>query len=239
MTAQETQLIGKGLYAIAEAARILRVPTPKLRHWAEGYSFRHRDRACFSPPVIHAELPVADGERVLTFLDLMELYFVAKFRGENMSMQYIRAAAAEGIKRFQTDHPFAVRRFFTDGYRIFAELDSQKTGSELPTEELTKRQLVFNRIVKRFSKKLDLRMDEVVRYWPLGRRGRVVIDPARSFGKPIDNETGIRTFTLYQASLCGDTFEAIARWYDVPKEAVQCAAKYERSLDRQPKVLFR
>ena len=75
--------LARGYYTAAEAARLLRVPTNKVTRWAAGYEFKGRSgRFQESPPVIHREFRSRTGEVELTFLDVIELLFVKKFREE-------------------------------------------------------------------------------------------------------------------------------------------------------------
>lgn len=235
MNARSNSLVGVGLYSIPEAARLLRIPSRKLRRWADGYTFRVGESERFSGPVLQSRLRSANDVEFLTFLDLMELKFVGMFRQEGVSMKVIRDAAAVGAKLFETDHPFAVKRFDTDGRRIFATLDK---GEARPTrisdsrlvQELHISQYVFGRMVRPFFRKLDSGDKEILRYWPLGKNKRVVLDPQRAFGKPIDAETGVPTFVLYQASQSGEPRHRIAAWYNVPLAAVSRAVEYETSI---------
>jgi uncharacterized protein (DUF433 family) len=166
----------------------------------------------------------------MTFLELVELLFVRLFREQGVSMQTIRAAAAVAASRFKTPYPFAVKRFDTDGKRIFATLITEPVDREI-IEELPKGQLVFEEFVRPLFRRIDYRgKAEALRYWPLGHEGRVVIDPAREFGKPIDAETGVPTYALFRSVAAGDSRETVANWYRVPVQAVESAVKYERLL---------
>jgi uncharacterized protein (DUF433 family) len=91
---------------------------------------------------------------------------------------------------------------------------------------------VFQEIVEPFLRDLDYEGEEARSYWPCGRGGRIVIDRAREFGKPIDNETGIPTHVLYEAHVAGDNIDEVVRWYQVPIEAVLAAVAYEKRLRR-------
>jgi uncharacterized protein (DUF433 family) len=172
-------------------------------------------------------------ERLLTFLDLMELHFVRMFRQYGVSMAVIRAAAAEGARLFGTDHPFAVQRFCTDGTRVFAILErhppSGVSASKL-MEELHACQLVFAHMVEPFLKGVDIAHEEIARYWPLGKGRPVVLDPRRGLGKPIDCTSGVRTCALYEAFLGTANEEEVAGWYGVSREAVRSAIEFERAL---------
>jgi len=228
-------LLGVGLYSIPEAARLIGVRSDKLRRWAEGYTFPGRRTEGHSEPVIVAQLKSPGDLSVLTFNDLIELHFVSMFRAQGVSMPVIRAAADNARKLFQTTHPFAVERFDTDGKRIFATLtEAARRPSGIPQgrwmSELDKGQIVFERMVRPFLKKLDWDRREARRYWPLGKDRRVVLDPSRAFGHPIDAETGVPTFALYQAFQGQQDEEAVADWYRIDVAAVRDAIEYEQSL---------
>jgi len=98
--------IGLGLYPLPLAARIICEPLPKVRRWARE-----------SSSVVTRSLP--EQENTLTFLELMELKFIAMFRNEGVSLQVIKRASKLASRQFDTKYPFAVRRFDTDGKTIF------------------------------------------------------------------------------------------------------------------------
>jgi uncharacterized protein (DUF433 family) len=144
----------------------------------------------------------------------------------------IRKASKEAAKKFNSDYPFTIKRFDTDGTHIFATLKGKETNKEL-VEELRHGQLVFNKLVKPFFRKIEFRGGEAAeRFWPMDKSGRVVLDPLRRFGQPIDFETGISTHTLFEAANAGDGQDVgvVARWFNVPREAVQAAIRFERAL---------
>lgn len=216
-----TQYVGCGLYSFAEASRLLGVRPRVLRYWiGEGKNVE---------PIVKRQLV---NDHLLTFAELMELHFVKLFRSADVSFQAIRTAAAAASKKFHVDYPFTVKRFDTDGRNIFATLRSTETDREL-VEELRHGQLVFTTIVKPFFKKLEYReAADVERFWPLEKSGRVVLDPDRRFGKPIDSETAVPTSAIYDAVTAGggQDVRSVARWFDIPLEAVQAAVRFERSL---------
>jgi len=210
--------LGVGLYSFANTARILRVHVNTLRRWA-------RDPV-LCPRYFNPE------EQTLSFKELMELHFIKMFRDAGVSLQAISKAARAAAAKFGTDYPFAVKRFDTDGRTVFATLIRGENDTIL-VEDLQKGQLVFDQIVRPFFKKLEYDgSKEIARYWPMMRKGRVVLDPARKFGQPIDFHTGVPTRALYEATVAGDgqDYKTVARWFDVPAQAVSAAVKYEKML---------
>src|SRR5437660_1399451 len=123
--------LGIGLYTIPEAARLLGLRTGKLRRWADEYSFRSRGRDGFSGPLFERDQPELVKHKILTFAALIELQMIRLFREEGVSMPTIRAAANRGAELYRTNHPFAAKRFHTDGKRIFAEAEHALGGEPL------------------------------------------------------------------------------------------------------------
>ncbi|MCW3094832.1 MAG: hypothetical protein JWL77_450, partial [Chthonomonadaceae bacterium] len=140
-------LLGIGLYTLSEAARILQVSPQKLRRWAEGYPFVSNGERRTTEPIIRRDLHALDGEPVLTFHDLLELYMIKLFRDAGVSLQTIRAATEQAATLYHTNHPFAIKRFETDGKRIFATLQEQGVeGIAAPTllQDLNLSQMVMD-----------------------------------------------------------------------------------------------
>jgi len=171
-------------------------------------------------------------EHAITFVELMELHFIKLFRGEGVSMQTIRRASAAATAKFSTSYPFSVKRFDTDGRTIFATMMKDESDTVL-VEDLKSCQYVFDQIVKPFFRKLEFRgTQDVVRFWPMEKKGRVVLDPERKFGKPIDAASGVPTKAIYDAVFAGggQSPRDVARWLDIPIQAVEAAVAFENSL---------
>ena len=210
--------LGLGFYTIAQAARLIGAHHSKIRRWVGEYK-----------PLIKRRPASDEG---LTFLELMELQFINMFRSEGVTMPTIRKAAEVASKRFNTEYPFAVKRFDTDGKSIFATLKKRETDS-IKVEDLNRGQYVFEQIAKPFFRRLEYHgQEEVFRYWPLQRPGRVVLDPQRKFGQPIDFETGVPTRIIYESMHAGSGQDArtVAEWFDIPVKAVRAAVEFEKSL---------
>lgn len=86
------------------------------RDWVRDYQYQKHRRACHHDAVIHRQFP---EQSVLTFLELVELLFIRMFRDHGVSWSTIRRASERAAEQFGTPCPFAVRRFDTDGNRIF------------------------------------------------------------------------------------------------------------------------
>jgi uncharacterized protein (DUF433 family)/DNA-binding transcriptional MerR regulator len=224
------EYVGVGLYSLSEAAHILGVRAPTLRRWVSQYTYRVKGIQYFHRPIVTRSF--LGPSKPLTFLELIELLFVKMFREQGVSMQTIRKAAGIAADLFQTPYPFAVKRFDTDGRHIFATL-WERVEERRIIEELDRGQTVFDSVVRPFFRKIEYEgIAEARKFWPLGTEGRIVLDPQRDFGKPIDSETGVPTTTLYQAALAEglESLDVVAHWFEVPLSAVKAAVRYEELL---------
>ncbi len=226
----DAALVGIGLYTVPEAARLCGVPRRTIRRWMLGYRTGRKGAPRDLPPVWHGQLQRIDGTVGLGFLDLMELRFVRAFRQHGVSLPVIRQTAERARDIFKRDHPFTRARFLTDGRWIFAET-VEATG-EAKLLNLARSQYAFQDVIKpslyksiRFSDD-----DEAVTWFPMWPKKQVLVDPRRSFGRPIVAHGGVPTETLAQAVAAEGSEQRVARWYEVPVDAVKAAVAFERDL---------
>lgn len=235
----EKEFLGVGLYELLDAARILQVKPHKLKAWVREFTYKVRGIQYVRKPLLAPRLEI-EGQTILTFLELIELLFVSLFRQHGVSMPTIRKAALRASKMFNTEFPFAVKQFDTDGKEIFVTLAVERGGIATEEreflEEVIRSQLFFDDLVRPFFRRIEYGYElnsSAQLYWPLGKDHRIVLDPTRKFGQPIDNETAVPTRALYRALLAHgkasgkEDYEAVARWFDIPIDAVTAAVKYE------------
>jgi len=77
---------------------------------------------------------------------------------------------------------------------------------------------------------LEFQADQLVRWWPLGMRRRVVIDPRRAFGQPIVAKEGVPTAILAGAVQLEQSVAEVADWYEVDPRSVRDAVEFEEKL---------
>ncbi len=226
----EQTLVGIGLYTVPEASRLSHVPNRTIRRWMLGHRTGGDDAAHELPPVWHGQVPRIGETFGLGFLDLMELRFVRAFRQHGVSLAVIRQTAERARDIFQRDHPFTRTRFLTDGQWIFAET-VEETG-ETKLLNLARSQYAFQDVIKpSLYKSVQFSDDgDAVSWFPLWPKKQVLVDPRRSFGRPIVAHGGVPTEALAQAVQAEGSEQRVARWYDVPVEAVKAAVAFEGDL---------
>jgi uncharacterized protein (DUF433 family) len=96
--------------------------------------------------------------------------------------------------------------------------------------DLKKRQQVFRTIIEPSLRDLEFEASAVARWYPLGVKHRsVLVDPARSFGRPIVRR-GVPTEILAEAVKLEGSVDAVASIYEVPKAEVRSALEFEHRL---------
>jgi uncharacterized protein (DUF433 family) len=221
----DLSLVGLGLYTPAEAARLIKVPVGKLCRWLEGHQIGDRKY----DPLWPRRIDFHDGCTYLTFLDLVQARVVSAFIAVGLSPQKVRFAIELGREIMRSDYPFASARFRTDGRTVVMQV--LKEGEDDRLIDLFRgSQYLMRNVVEPSLRGVDFHDDLAVRWWPVGKKDRIVVDPRRQFGQPIDAETGVPTSVLAAAAVAEGSIEAAARAYRVPPAAVRRSVRFEQKL---------
>ena len=163
----------------------------------------------------------------------MQLRVVARVIVEtDVSLQKLRQALVVAQDLLKHDHPLTTARFRTDGQRLFVEIGQETDLPQL--YDILGRQYGFHRVIEPSFKDVDLDI-EITRWWPLGKRRSVALDPQRSFGAPIASGSGIPTAALALAAERHGSAREAARWHPPATEReVQDAIAFERRLAGSP-----
>ncbi len=229
-THQVDTFIGKGIYSVGEASKLTGVSTQNIRRWLYGYYFTKDGTRLFHPPVLQNDYAPYENTYALSFLDLMEIRFVDQFRIYGVSLQTIRIAAQRAAGLVEHSHPFATKKFFTDKTTILAQIVDDTNEPELV--DLAKRQYEIHDVVLPFLYEgIDFsEFDTADRWWPRGRGFEIVLDPHRSFGRPIVDGPGIPTEILAAAYHADGSIERVAKWYEIQPQDVRAAVEFELNL---------
>jgi hypothetical protein len=225
------ELIGIGLYTPAEAARLTRVPAAKIVRWLNGHSMKGQSYNA----LWKSQVDLRDGHTYLGFRDLMEVKVAAEFIKHGVSAVRIRAAIEVARDVYGYDHPLATDRFKTDGKDIFLTIidDLNKGPEQEKLLNTFKKQYAFAHIIERSLK--GVQFDEKgapLYWWPLGTKEQIIVDPARSFGQPVDEVSSVPTRVLAAAGVF-EGVNAAAKSYEVPPSSVRRAMKFEAGLEKR------
>jgi len=228
--------LGIGYYSAAEAGRLLKTSPRNINRWLGGYPYRDLDGEMVqAAPLWRPQLPRIGDRLEIGFRDLIELRFVLAFLKQGVGLNVVRRCLENARAIIGADYPLSSHRFRTDGKRIFLDslresLASSMTDVSSSLIDLKSRQMVFKPVVEQTFKDLDIENGSVIQWRPFGGKPSIVIDPERSFGKPVAANYGVPTSALAMAAKVENSASRAARLFEVPIGIVNDAVAFERSL---------
>jgi uncharacterized protein (DUF433 family) len=195
-------------YRFPEAALLVGRPAPTVRRWSVGNWRIYRDRPTKDEPLIRIDGGTEPGELPLSFLNLLELRFLASYR-EGASLPAIRRALDYAARELSVERPLLQLDFAVHGRELFlrfAEDDSSFVNAS------RRGQLAWPEDASQLLKWLDY--DEVeraaYRWWPLGKQRPVILDTRLNGGHPSTAGSAVRTLAIATRARNGWSPEAIA-----------------------------
>jgi uncharacterized protein (DUF433 family) len=231
----EPDALSRGAYSASEGLRLLnysRTASPvqhvsrnTVARWLRGYSLG-TDGERYSEPLWKPDYSNEDDVIEFSFRDLIELRFVKAFRDAGLSLPAIRECYQRAAEEVRDDRPFSTQKFRTDGRTIFLEIT--KGLHEAKLIDLRRRQNVFRTIVEPSLKDLEFDATAVARWFPNERKS-IVIDPTRSFGRPIA-QSGVPTEVLHRAFKAEGSVQKVVWLYNVSTIEIKDAIAFEQRL---------
>jgi len=221
---------GKGIYTLTTAAKILKINPQRMRRWIKGYTYPKNVECRLVKPLFKTDFEYSPDDVVISFLDLAELLFINTFTQYGISIQKIRKAAITASGLLNASHPFAIRKMFTDGKSIFAKIAKKENDTSLL--DLLNKQYQFGKIIEpTLYECIDFNgYDYAERWWPLGKKKDIVLDPSRNMGQPILNKYNVRTELIYDLYKSKHSINEISDWYELDKNAIKAAISFEEGL---------
>jgi len=226
-------LLDQPTYTLAESSRLVGVSKGRVRRWLQGYEYTYEIargsefREGRQEPVVHKV--GSEGTSYASFLDLIDLLFVRRFLDHGLSLQLVRKALDEAAEFLGTAH-FAREIFFTDGRRIYLQMRGR---GENILQLMSCGQWVIAPIIESLSDKIDFHTVSgyAERWYPLGKKGLVVIDPYISFGRPSIIGRGTATANIYDL-YCGEkgALRDVAKWMGISRPEAKAAVSFELQL---------
>jgi uncharacterized protein (DUF433 family) len=207
-------------YLVDEAAHYLGLPRSTVRVWAVG----QRRGASSILPLIK---PAMRRPPTLSFWNLVELYVLASIRRRyKVSMPRVRRALQYVSRELGKSRPLIEEELLTDGVSLLVDRFSRLINV---SEE---GQIALRRVLEASLQRIDRDPKGLAqRLYPWTKDPaeprHVVIDPLRSFGKPMLDESGVPTEILAERFHAGDSIKALARDYGLDPELIEVALRWE------------
>jgi uncharacterized protein (DUF433 family) len=206
------------ILTMREAAVYLEVSASTFQTWARGYSRSRGERLpTLARPVVSA-LPAPGGGRSIPFIGLVEGYVLRAFRKSGVPLQRIRPALDRLAEEIGVPHALASRHLYTDRCEVLYDY-AARAGDDVVRSLTVVRsgQNVFPALVEPYLEMVTWDHED----WPKSlrlpafRSTAVVVDPTRSFGRPILEVEGTRVEDILDRFLGGDGVSEVAEDFGV------------------------
>jgi uncharacterized protein (DUF433 family) len=213
--------LGNGIFTTAEIAQILRLPYQKTHTWINKYWDGELGKT-----YEHNYSWIVNNTRAVGFHTLIEFYVMLQFAEAGVTTRQVLNAHKELSKSFNTPFPFAQKmvlaNIHTDGTKIYLT----KNDHTLTLDGTKQLNLAF---IKVFFKKLEFGDDLIAaKYWPMGKKCKIVCDPHHKFGQPTIQGTNIQAEAIYRMFVAHEPVTFIADVYNItPKNVKDAVAFYK------------
>lgn len=202
-------------YQVRDAARYSGISSQTVAYW-------HYRGGQLGPA-----LPGRESRQPLSYLQLVEVAFVATFRILGVTLQRIRRARAYAAQVLNSEHPFAEYRWFTEGHHLMlnlADLDGTTEIGRLVVGDQAGQIAWAQMVGDRFAQ-FDYEDGLALVWWVRGRQMPITIDPRIAFGAPTIG--GIPTWALRGRWRAGESVVDIQEDFNLAEEDIRHALRFE------------
>lgn len=200
------------VYSVSEAARYAQTAASTVSRW-------HHGTGSLVPA-----LPGKEKGEPLSYLQLVEVAFVASFRGAGVSLQRIRKSREFLREKFGSEFPFATYQFLTEGKHILVRyLDDAEADTLVKADE--NGQIAWKPIMGNRFAQFEYAGGLTIQWRPFDLDSPVIIDPRVAFGSPAVR--GVPTWALKGRHLSGESIEEIAEDFNLTPHEVKKALEFE------------
>ena len=172
-------------------------------------------------------LPGRVRRQPLSYLQLVEIAFVATFRALGVPLQRIRRARIYASQVLNSENPFAEYKWLTEGYHVMLDLrdvDSDPKIGRLIVGD-SAGQIAWRDMVSERFAQFDYEDGLALVWWVRGRQMPVTIDPRVAFGAP--TVKGVPTWALRGRWHAGESMPDIEEDFGLVEQDVRRALQFE------------
>jgi uncharacterized protein (DUF433 family) len=226
MSKKVIDLQDRPVYGFGQVDHILGLKAGTSQRWIDGYQRASKTY----PPVIR---PERTGEEIVTWGEFIEARLLAQYREEGALVAKMRPAIEKLREELNTRYPLA-------SAKTWLSVEGRDLVREVQDEVGLDRRLLLvvrnNQQIFDWSPRAQEFADSL--HWEKTRSGRVVaslnpdpairevvVNPLQRFGEP--STRGVPTEIIRELYVAGDTIEMIAELYNLARELVEAAVRYE------------
>ena len=161
-----------------------------------------------------------EKKKFVNFETLIHLYVFLELNERGIKYRGIFEAYESLSEQLDTPYPFTNVILSTQGNKIIADIDNFVFTAD------KKKQGYLKEIIIPLAKKVEYADNEITRFFPLGKRKSVVIDPRIQMGSPVLDGTRINTKVIYQLHEAGENHKVISRMYNISTKQIRDAVEF-------------
>ena len=172
-------------------------------------------------------MPGRTRRQDLSYLELIEVAFVATFRGLGVSLQRIRRARDYAAQVLKSEYPFAEYSWLTEGHQVLLDLravEGDASAGRLVAAD-SDGQDAWKEVVSDRFHQFDYDNEIALIWHPASRGSPVVIDPRVSFGAPCVK--GVPTWALKGRWDAGESVPDILEDFGLSEDEIRYALLFE------------
>lgn len=202
-------------YSVQDAARYAQTTPQTVRSWYYGKS------------LLGPALTGKSKGDALSYLQLVEVAFVAAFRRLGVRLQRIRKAREYAAQRFQVEYPFSQLQFQTEGTHLLLELKQANIEPSMARVVVADAhgQMAWKDLVGDLFMQFDYEDDIAIKWHVRGREAPILIDPRVAFGAPLIN--GTPTWVIKGRWTAGEQLNDIREDFDLADDEIRQALEFE------------
>jgi uncharacterized protein (DUF433 family) len=180
-------------------------------------------------PVLVDRKRAEDSIQRLSFLELIDLVVVARYRHWGIDLEVIRDAHAFAAREWNVAYPFASLNLLPLGGQVLRQYEETHPDAGQFVVMSSPGQYVLPGIVLELAENIDFdetRDPFAVRWHPYGRKVPVVVDPRFGGGMPTVEGTGVTVDILVKRRLTGETRRSIAADFGLKFSVVEQILKH-------------
>jgi uncharacterized protein (DUF433 family) len=206
------------MYTFSEVANLAGVSVTTVRNWLFGYTVDERKVS-----------PLFQGprEQILScsFLQLVEILVAARFRkAERTSFPTVRRAYDNARTLYSLDYPFAHLRLKSIGGHIVHMIASAGSLQSIDTPE----QYTLPDLVNETIDQLEFELELASKWYPIGKKIPIVVDPRVSAGLPVVSGRGVTVEAIEKRFEAGQKEAFIAKDFELDGAVVEEVIRYAR-----------
>lgn len=206
------------MYSFREVSHLAGVSVSTVRNWLRGYS---TEKGIVEP--LFKGHP--EDEKACSFLQLIEIVVAAKFRkAEHKSFRLVRRVYDNARALYKLDYPFASLELKAIGGHIVRVI--RVPGAILQAMDQPE-QFTLPDLVQETLAQIEYEYDLAARWWPVGKKIPIVVDPQISAGLPVIKGRGITVEIIYNRFKKADQkLDFIARDFELEFGVVEEVIRY-------------